>query len=211
MSHQDQAPGITVAGVGVVDAPPDTMTVDLGISLRAATVAEASAVTAEKTARLIDTLKDGGVAAEDLMTTQYAIHPEYDHHDDQQRFLGYRVTNNLRVVIRDVPAAGSLIDAAVSAGGDDTIVNNVAFSIEDDQAVLDAAREAAWGDALAKGEHLARLSGRTLGAALSIVESAGRPPGPSPMLRMAAMAESTAIEGGATTVSVTLEVRFALE
>jgi hypothetical protein len=124
--------------------------------------------------------------------------------------LGYRVANELSVTIRDIAAAGSILDIAVSAVGDPVTINRVQLSVEDETAARDLAREAAWGDAVARAEHLARLADRTLGPAVSIIESAGAPVPPRPMMRTA-IAEATPIEAGTASTTVTLEVRFALD
>ncbi len=210
MTHHSE-PGINVTGIGHSSASPDVMTVDIGISVLAATVAESRSVATSKTQDLINALKGGGLNDEDIQTARYSIHPEYDHHEGQQRLRGYRVSNELQVVLRDLASAGKVIDTASESGGDEVTINNVSFSIEDETSARDQAREAAWSDALARAEHLARLSGRTLGDVVGIVETSGRPPGPGPVPRMAlAAADVTPIEAGTTSITVSLEVRFAL-
>jgi uncharacterized protein YggE len=136
---------------------------------------------------------------------------EHDWVDNQQRFLGYRVTNTVRTVIRSVTQVGETIDAAVAAGGGDAQVNNLVFSIEDDTALLAAARDSAWDDAQAKATQLASLAGRSLGKALSIVERTRPIPGPFPVARMRTESDAgTPIEGGTSVVVIDLEVRYEL-
>jgi uncharacterized protein YggE len=114
-------------------------------------------------------------------------------------------------VFRYLASAGEILDAASESSGDEATINNVSFSIEDESSARDQAREAAWSDAVARAEHLARLSGRSLGDVVSIVETTGRPPGPGPVPRMSlAAADATPIEAGTTSITVSLEVRFAL-
>lgn len=209
MTHHSE-PGITVTGLGHSSASPDVMTVDMGISVLAATVAEARSLATSKAQDLIATLKDAGLTEEDIQTARYSIHPEYDHHEGQQKLRGYRVSNDLQVALHELASAGETLDAAAEAGGDEVTINNVSFSIEDQTAARDQAREVAWSDAVARAEHLARLSGRTLGDVVGIVETTGRPPGPGPLPRMALAADTTPIEAGATSITVNLEVRFAL-
>jgi uncharacterized protein len=187
------------------------MTVEMGISVLAPPVAEARSLATSKAQGLIATLNDGGLTDEDIQTARYSIHPEYDHLEGQQRLRGYRVSNELQVALRDLASTGEILDAATGAGGDEVTINNVSFSIEDQTAARDQAREAAWSDALARAKHLARLAGRTLGEVMEIVETTGRPPGPGPVPRMAlAAADATPIEAGATSITVSIEVRFAL-
>lgn len=203
--------GITVTGAGDFVTAPDIMTVAIGVSLRADNIADAASGARERANTLIDSLTASGVERKDIVTTNYSIFPEYDHHDGAQRLLGFRVSNDLEVTVRDLAGAGDLIDRAVTAVGDAVTVNQVSFAVDDDQTARTRAREMAWGDAKAKAEHLAQLAGRVLGKVASIVETPGRGPGPRPMARMAAMAESTPIESGTSIVSVSLEVRFELD
>lgn len=202
--------GIRVTGQGEVSGTPDTLTVDLGVSLRGSTVEEASTRAADLASRLIDALKNGGVEEKDIQTHNYSIYPEYDYKADTQTLLGYRVTNTVTVKIRNLDDAGTIIDAATSAGGDAVQVSGVSFSIEDDDALLQNARERAWADAKAKAEQLASLSGVALGAPTSITETVSSQP---PVYRAADLMEtagSTPIEAGSQKVTVVLDVQFSI-
>lgn len=210
MTHPTE-PAITVTGVGQSAASPDSMTVDLGISVLADSVAEGRSRAAERAQALIASVKDRGVADDDVQTVRYSIQPEYDYREGGQTLRGYRVSNDLQVRVRELGSAGDILDAAAAAGGDEVTINNISFSVEEETAVRDQAREAAWNDARARAEHLASLSGRSLGAVVEIVETIGRPPGPGPMPRMAMAADAaTPIEAGSTAITVSLQVRFAL-
>ncbi|HUG31575.1 MAG TPA: SIMPL domain-containing protein [Acidimicrobiia bacterium] len=210
MNEHNDLSGITVSGVGEVHASPDVMTLDLSIAPRAESVAEAAAVSARKSKDLLEILTGRGLRADDIRTIRYALHPEYDHRDGDQRLLGFRVTSTLRVKIRDLDSAGVTIDAAVGAGGDDITVDGVTYSVEDATAPAARAREAAWADAITKAEHLAGLADRQLGPVISIIESVGRGVGPQPLARLA-MEADTPIAPGTSTLTVTLEARFGLE
>jgi uncharacterized protein len=211
LSNGPSEPGITVTGIGHSSVQPDLMTVGLGISVLAATVADARALASSKAMALISSLKDRGVNDDDIQTTHYTIHPEYDHEDGRRNLRGYRVSNDVEVTLRDLDSAGELLDAAAAAGGDETNVNNISFAVEDQGPARDRARKLAWDDAVARAEHLARLSGWELGRAMSIVETTNRQPGPISAPRLAMLeADATPIEAGATAVTVTLEVRFGL-
>lgn len=200
--------GVTVAGVGTATSVPDVMRVDIGVSVRADTVADASTRARHQANGLIESLVAGGVQRQDIATRSYDIHPEYDHTEGGQRLLGFRVGNEFGVTIRDVSTAGTVLDRAVVAAGDALTVNRVQMRREDETEDRDRAREAAWADAEGRARHLAQLAGRQLGPVVSIVESTGQAP-PVPMARMA-LAEATPIEAGEATTTVTLEVRFEL-
>ena len=209
----DAKSGISTSGVGEVTGTPDTVEIDLGVSVLGATVSEATATAATEAEAVIAAMTSNGVAEEDITTTNYSIYPEYDYSNNQQRLVGYRVNNTVRAKVRNVAEAGTVLDEVTAAAGDDVTVSGLRFSIEDDAELLAAAREAAWNDALAKATQLAELSGQTLGAATSISESVMMPPiYPIPYATdAAAEAARTPIEPGTSTVTITLAVEFALE
>jgi hypothetical protein len=200
--------GITVTGTGEATGIPDTVTVDLGVSVLRPTVEGATGEAAALAEALIGVLTQGGVAKEDITTTNYSVYPEYDYQNDTQTLRGYRVTNSVRAKIRDINRAGELIDAAVAAGGNDVVVQGVGFLIEDDKALVAGAREAAWTDARTKAEQLAGLAGRSLGQAVSISEAVGAEPPVFFGERALAADTATPIEPGTQVVTVTVIVVF---
>jgi uncharacterized protein len=212
-NSEESQMGISVTGMGEVTGTPDTVEVDLGVSILAATVAEATSLAADKADSLIAALTSNGVAREDIATTDYSIYPEYDYSTNAQRLLGYRVSNTVRAKIRNVQETGAVLDSVTTAAGDEVRISGLRFSIEDNAELITAAREAAWNDAFAKATELAALSGQTLGAATSISETVSNPPVPIPYAADAGGAERavTPIEPGTSAVTITLQVEFAFE
>lgn len=211
-TSEEATTGISVSGMGEVTGTPDTVEVGLGVSVLGETVDEAAATAAEKAQALIDALTSNGVAEEDITTTDYSIYPEYDYSSNEQRLIGYRVSNTVKAKIRDLDSTGAVLDAATAAGGDDVVVNGLSFSIEDNDELVAAAREAAWNDAMTKASQLAELSGQTLGEATTITETVSMPPIPIPYAAEAAAdrAVETPIEPGTSAVTITLQVQFGL-
>jgi uncharacterized protein YggE len=204
--------GISVIGVGEVFGAPDTMTLSIGVRVTEESVDEATAQAAESTKAVIDALQEAGVAEEDIQTQQFRIRPEYNFVDDRQELIGFTVTNTVVAKLRDIEQAGQTIDAAVAAGGDDTVVDGVGFSLEDDAERIAAARERAWDDAEAKAEQLADLAGITLGPAVQIAEGFDTAVPGGGFEQMAdARAVNTPIEPGQVASTVTVSVRFSVE
>jgi uncharacterized protein YggE len=203
-----QMAGISVSGTGEITGTPDTISVDLGVSVLGDTVDDATTKAADAANALIDSLKSNGVDAKAITTTNYSIYPEYDHRAEKQVLLGYRVNNTVRAKISDVANSGSVIDEATDAAGDAARVDGIAFSIEDDAEMVEAAREAAWNDAFKKASQLAELSGQKLGPVISISESVSRPPVPVQFESLQAADGATPIEPGTASVSIGLQVEF---
>ncbi len=213
-SDGTSASGIAVSGNGEVLGTPDTLQMRFGVSVLRPTVDQAVGDAAALADELIASLEAEGVASDDIQTANYSISPEYDYSSEQRKLVGYRVDNTVIAKIRDLDAAGSVIDATVSSVGNEIQVSGVSFSIEDDTELIAAARAAAWEDAQAKAQQLAELAGLTLGAAVTISESFSNVP-PVPVYRDFAFEEAagtfaeTPIEAGQQQVAVTLQVRFA--
>ena len=123
-----------MTGVGTVLGRPDTMTVTIGVNVVRPTVSEATAEATASATALFDALQEAaGVAEEDIQTQNYSISPQYRYDEGQApQLTGYQVSNTVLAKIRDVEAAGAVIDAAVAAGGDNSIVQGIGFSVEDD-------------------------------------------------------------------------------
>ncbi|HLA67626.1 MAG TPA: SIMPL domain-containing protein [Acidimicrobiia bacterium] len=206
------ASGINVTGQGKVTGTPDTLTLTLGVSVLRPTVDAATADAAARAAAIIAALQAKGVAEQDIQTANYSIYPEYDYNGTTPRLTGYRVQNQLEVKIRQLDGAGGVIDAAAAAGGDDTVVNGLAFSIEDNSDMLQMARTAAWSDAEAKATQLAQLAGVNLGKAVTITENIEYDTPPIYYDRQAtdSAGAATPIEPGQQEVMVTVQITFAI-
>jgi len=162
---------IAVTGVGEVSGTPDTVVVDLGVSVLRPTVAEATAEASRLTEAVIAALEGGGVDRGEIRTVGYSVWPEYDYRADTPTVVGYRAVDTMAATIHDLAAAGAVIDAAVAAGGDEAVVNGIRFDLEEDSALLESAREEAWADARHRAEQLATLAGVDLGDVVSVSET----------------------------------------
>jgi uncharacterized protein YggE len=159
-------------------------------------------------------LKGDGVAAEDLQTSDVSISPSYDNRGKRN---GYSVSETLTVKLRNLKKAGQAITDAVSAGGDAAVLNGVSFALEDNAALLQKARDAAYAEAKAKAERYAELSGRGLGKVLLVAETTSPPVQPvsdgfaSGAAAFDKAASPVPIDAGTSQVSVSVTVRWALQ
>ena len=211
---QGSPAGISVQGTGKIAGTPDTLTMSFGVSVTDDSVTAAVASAAESADAVIAALTSAGVAEDDIQTSNYSIHPQYNYRNDTQELVGYQVNNTVTAKVRDLDAAGAIIDDVAAAGGDTVIVSGVSFSIEDNEELVEAARAAAWEDANAKAEQLADLAGVTLGSPISIVETFSSPPVPIRFDQVALSAVSdtvTPISPGTQQVAVTLTVEYEIE
>jgi hypothetical protein len=208
-----EAPGITVSGVGSVFGEPDVAVLSLGVEAEAEGVGEARSQAAEAMEAMLSALKEGGVAEEDIQTTRFSVQPRYDFIDKRQVLRGFVVNNLVTAKIRSIDNTGELIDAALEAGGDLARVQNLQFTIDDPSALEEEARKEAMAEARHKAETLAEAAGVDLGPPRSISESGG----PRPIRFEASLAvelleeAETPIEVGELEVRVQVQVVFGLE
>jgi uncharacterized protein YggE len=203
--------GISVTGTGEVTGAPDTMSVTFTVSVLADDVTTAVDDNARTTEQVIAAVRDAGVEQADIQTSAYNLAPDFDYTDDGRRPLGYKVTNSIDVTVRDPGRGGTVIDAAVAAGGDDVEVTNVGFGLDDDAEALDQARAAAFADARTKAEQFAALADRPLGPVVSIEESASSTPVPFDRAVTAGSdVAATPVQPGEVETSVTVTVRWSL-
>jgi hypothetical protein len=206
--------GIAVAGKGEIRGEPDAVTIEIGVQATRDSVARATADAATKARAVVDALIVNGVARDGVQTRNLSVNPNYEYPPSgQPRLVGYQFTNTVVATIRDLDTVGTVIDAALAAGGDDAVLQGLSFRLDEDaKAVIDA-RAAAFADARAKAEQLAQLAGVRLGTALSIEETLT---GPTPaghdqhVLRAASTAASTVVAPGQITTTVILSVRYAI-
>jgi uncharacterized protein len=176
IADDDATPHIAARGVGQVKGMPDTLRVTLGVETRSARAQEALAANNDRANALVNTLKQRGVEAKDIQTSQLSIHPTYD--DKGQRIVGYQVNNLVTATLHDIGGAGALIDAAAGAVGDAVRVQSIGFSIDDDSALKAEARTRAVHLAQLQAEQMAKAAGVKLGRIRSIREVAGANPTP---------------------------------
>lgn len=204
--------GIWVTGVGEVPVVPDIAVLSIGVQAQRETVSEAQQAAVTAMDGIMGVLGTYNIEEKDIQTQQYSIQPVYSWDDGEQMLLGYSVTNIVIVKIRNIEDAGSIIDAAVAAGGDYTRVNSISFSVDEPEAYYEDARQEAMGDAEAKAKQLADLGDVKLGKPTYINESSGTPP---VIYRDfdegAATTEEASISPGEIEVQLTVEVHYGIK
>ena len=219
----DGQTGIWVSGQGKLSVPPDLAMLTLGVESTAPTVSEANAEASNAMNAIVIALKSGGVEEKDIQTRNFNIYPRYEYQEqtvdgvrtNRQILTGYQISNTAAVKIRDLDAIGEIIDEVVKVAGDDVRINNISFTVEDPTAMMSDLREMAVQDAQNKAEHLAELTGVSLGRAIYISESSTMPSVRAFAERAypAALSASAAppISGGELDITHNVQIRFAID
>jgi uncharacterized protein len=209
---------ISVTGEGRISAAPDMAEISMGVLSEGESAGAALKANNSSMAALHDVLKQRGVAAKDIQTSNLSIQPRYSQPNPIQqqrgefvpRIVGYNVTNTVTVQVRDLDHLGELLDAVVTAGANQ--LYGISFRVDQSQALLDEARKRAMSDAKRKAELLTGEAKVILGQAIHISEGTGStPPMPKAMFRgMAMAADSVPIASGEQELSVTVSVVYLL-
>lgn len=164
-----------VTGQGEVSAEPDLAYVTLGVESRKPTMAEARADVAATVDRVLALTKSLKIDPTLVDATRVQVQPEYSWNEkDRQRvLLGYLVSRQVQVEVRDLEQLGPLLERAVDAG-----VNQVNDPVLDSSRRKDLEREAlarAVQDARLNAEAVARAAGVKLGTVRALNASASGP------------------------------------
>jgi uncharacterized protein len=180
---------ISISGHGEVRAVPDVASISIGVTTQGATAREALDGNTKAMKALLDTLKQAGIDARDMATSNFSVGPRLDYGNNNgqpPKVVGYDVNNMVTVTVRKIDDLGGLLDVAVSTGSN--TINGISFSVTKPDAMLDEARKAAVTDARHKAEIYAAAGGFKLGDIITVSEGTAYQP-PQPYLVKSARAE----------------------
>ena len=204
---------ITVTGVGTVSVVPDAVRFNATVSALASTNAAALSSASKSAAAVRAALKDKGIAVKDIRSANISVYPEYNYTQEAgTKITGYRASQSFDVLVRKASAAGTIIEAVVSAGGDNVQLGGVIPVTLNPSLATEEARAAAVANAKSKASSYAKLLGTSIGKVLSLEEqSSPIYSSPFPMAKAgAADAAAVEIDLGEQDVTVTITVRWAL-
>lgn len=202
---------ITVHGDATISAAPDLAQIDAGVASDAKSAKEASDINNAAMGKVLLALKGAGIAEKDYQTSRLSLQPQYapNRSNGASPIVSFRASNRVTVKIRDVTKVAGIIDTLVSAGAND--IGNISFEVTQASKLLDDAREQAVADARRKAEIYAKATGVTLGAPLSVAEGGAPMPLFKGRMATAPMAAPAAVAPGEETLSVTVNVSWAIK
>lgn len=174
-NNQDR---FSINGSGTVYAKSDIANIEVG--LRTGTKPTAAEATKDSTTKMDDIIKELkklNIDENDIKTTNYNLNPVYNWTDKTgQQLVGYEVTQNLTLKIRDLSKIGDVIAKTTEKGANQ--IGNINFTIDDEFELKNQARELAIKKAKEKAEMIAKQSGMKLGEIKSVYENADYNPSP---------------------------------
>lgn len=187
---------VSFTGEGKVSAKADLAGISFSILTEAATSKAAQDDNSRKSQKVVDYLKQQGIADKDIKTSGYNVYPQYSNPqpcplqymepeypgetrpsypcaDNVQKITSYQVIQSFDLKVRDLNKVGTLLDGLVSQGANQ--VNNLGFQIENQEALKDQARQIAIADAKAKARNLQGQLGIRLGRIVNYYEGGNYP------------------------------------
>ncbi|MEW6287119.1 MAG: SIMPL domain-containing protein [Chloroflexota bacterium] len=205
---------ISVAGAGTAYLVPDIAYIYVGVHTEKPSASDAVSENNAQTQKVIQALRDFGIDAKDIRTTNFSIYP-FDKYDPVtgtstgEKY--YAVDNTVYVTVRDLGKLGELLDTVIAAGAN--TVNSVQFDVADKDAALKQARADAVKDAEAKAQELADAAGVSLGELqnISFQDSVYYPVVDGRGGGAASEAAAVPIQPGQLTFTVTVNVTYEIK
>ena len=174
-----------VTGEGKVVAVPDIAQISIGVLTEGGKdLAGLQKQNTEKINSIIFYLKEQGIDQKDIKTEYYNISPKYQNTPcplysltypeiirpcpSTQEIIGYSISQNISVKVRDLSKAGDILAQAVERGANTVYGPN--FTIDDPVVLQNQAREEAIKQAREKAKSMAKAGGFRVGKLVSIQE-----------------------------------------
>lgn len=175
VSDRNNDERFSISGSGTVYAKADIANLTVGFKTGVkTTAADATKENSEKMNDIIAVIKGLGIEEKDIKTTGYSLSPVYNWTErDGQKLVGYEVSQNAQIKIRDLEKIGDVIADTTEKGANQ--IGSIDFTIDDEYELKNQARELAIEKAKEKAAMIASQTGMELGEIKGFYESAEYP------------------------------------
>jgi uncharacterized protein YggE len=198
----------SVSGEGKEIVVPNIAEIRIGVISEGKDLTELQKENSEKMNKIINFLKEKGINEKDIQTENYSVSPKYDYSKPPYRIVGYTISQDLKVKVRDLSKVGEILSQAVNYGANN--VSGPSFTVDDKEVYLERAREKAIKNAKEKAEKIAKFAGFKLGKIVSITESSSYEPYPI-MLKEMGDSEIPQIQPGSQEIKVQVNIIFEIK
>lgn len=205
---------ITVVGRGQALGEPDQARAQVGVEVFAQTVQQAANENEATTRAIMKALEEAGIATKDIQTSNYSLWAEQRYNETgSSGIVGYRVSNQVNITIRDFSQIGEILAAVIDAGANN--IFGLTFAVADPTALEAEARAKAIADARDRATELAKLGAVELGDIKMISEVISQPSVPPYGLGGGAVAEAAvavpSIAPGQMSVDMQVQVTYSIK
>jgi uncharacterized protein len=210
LAHDEpQKRTISLVATGAVKTTPDKVDISTGVTSEAKSAREALDQNTEAMAKVVEALKGEGIEPKDIQTTNFSVSPVYEQRKEGTApfIVGYRVTNAVRITVRDTKKLGAILDKVVSLGANQ--IDSIEFGVDEAQVLKDEARKLALKNVTDNAKLYAEAAGVGLSQILSISEEeSSYQPRFAPAATRMEMAKNVPIESGTASVEVRVRVTW---
>lgn len=203
---------ISVTGHAETTVTPDVAYMTAGIVTTGADVESARSENDRVMRRIIDALTAQGIEKKNIVTSQFSLQPIYRNEardGGTGTITGYRLQNNVTVVIEDLSKIGTVVDATFQAGANQ--FQGLRFGLKDDSQLREELLRSAVQDGRRKAAVMADALGVSLKAPLSISEGGHYAPVQADSYRsLKAVAGGAPIEAGTLTIGIDVNMAFGI-
>jgi uncharacterized protein YggE len=159
---------ITVSGDAELKVVPDEVIISMAVQTNDMDVDKARSDNDSKSSSVLAMAHKYGIAEKDLQTDFMSVEPKYDY-SHEQKFLGYNVTKNITVTLKDISKFDKFIAEALKLGAN--FVQGIDFQLSQLRKYQDSARIVAVRVAKEKATALAAELNQKIGKPISISET----------------------------------------
>lgn len=160
---------ITVNSNEKVTVVPDIAQVVYAVQTQAKDAAECQNKNAEDVNKVIEQLKELGVAESSIQTSDYYMYPTYNYNGNTQKITGYQATATLTVSDLPIDNLGNILSQSVDTGINN--IQSITYQSSSYDSAYQEALKLAVGSAKTKASALAEAGECTLGGVANIVEN----------------------------------------
>jgi uncharacterized protein len=183
-----QSNTVYVGADGKYEAAPDTARIQFNVSVQEDTSQAAFDRASKNVEQVRQVLRANGIDVKAATVGFLSVQPMYDYKNPKQKVIGYRVTTDVTLKLKDFSKVGPITQQLADANVSET--QTLTYTLDNMDEAKNKAVEDAYRRARNSAETLARASGRALGelsyASVDTFENA------RPMPRMARALAATA-------------------
>jgi uncharacterized protein YggE len=152
---------VYVGADGKFEANPDTAFIQFNIAAQEDSARAAYEHASKSAEQVRQILRNNGVDPKAAQIGYYSLQPVYDYRNPKRKLVGYRVSTNVSLKLKDFSKIAPIIQQL--ADSDVTDSQSLNYTLEDMDAAKSKAVEDAYRRARESASSVARASGRTLG------------------------------------------------
>jgi uncharacterized protein len=156
-----QPNSVYVGADGKFDSAPDTAVIQFNISVQETSAQEAFQHASREAEQVRQVLRANNIDPKSANVGFLSVQPVYDWKNPKQKVIGYRVTTDVSLKLKDFSRIGSITQQLADANVSET--QSLNYTLENIEEAKNKAVEDAYRRARASAETIARASGRSLG------------------------------------------------